>query len=279
MKRKLLLISSIVAGAVAAGSLACVGDAPVNNPPDAGKETGAADTGAGDAIADAAAPLLSCQGGETLETFDEPMNVSSNFDLCSVTGGTCDQAVTNGVAFSGGTFKAAIDYAGSGLAFSARAHEVVGKPKVAEAIVTYEMTIDALTKADAGWQSVGCLIDLSEVNDAGTLTFISRTELATNGAGGSAFAYVNGNRAGGTSSPMPGFSAEPSTPMTITIRVDRRSATKATFTLSSSNGSGTANLNPTGASRLGLACGVGREGAGSSKISVKKLRYARCLQP
>jgi hypothetical protein len=275
MTRKVVFasVASLLLGAAAL--FACVGDAAVTPPVDAGgNETSTADTGS-----DAAAPLLSCPSGETLETFDEPMNVSSNFDLCSVTGGACDQAVTNGVTYSGGTFKAAIDYSGSALAFSARAHEALGKPNVAEAIVTYELTIDAITKADAGWQSVGCLIDLSEVNDAGALTFISRTELATNGAGGSAFAYVNGNRAGGTSLPMPGFSTEPTTPMTITIRLDRRSATKATFTLASNSGTSTVNLNPTGASRLGLACGVGREGAGTSKISVRKLRYARCLKP
>lgn len=275
MKLRWLTLGSAALLAPAAIFLACVGDTPATPP---GTDSGIDSNPAADGGSDGATPLLACQAGETLETFEEPMNQSTHVDLCTVA--PCDLAVTNGVSYSGGVFKAAIDYAGgSSFAFSARSHEATGKPNVAEAIVTYELTVDSITRADGGgWQSVGCLLDQTEY-DAGTLTGISRVEIATNGSAGSAFTYFNGNRAGGSNVALPGFTLDGTTPMTISIRLERRATTKATISLSSSVGSGSINLTPVNAPQVNLSCGVGRESAGISKISVRKLRYARCIKP
>lgn len=278
-------MASVASLAGALALFACVGDTPVTPVPDAG----VADTGGGDvnvkpdATGDAAPPLLTCQGSETLETFEDPMNRAANVDLCvsNTTVLACDQGVTNGVAYGAGTLTAATKQtaAAPNFSFAARSFEALGSARAVEAIVTYELTVDSLDNADAGWSSVGCYLDLADYNDAGTATALSRVEIAASGGGGSAWTWTTGNRAGGTSSNLSGFSTSASNPMTVSIKIDKRAAPKAVVSVSSTNGSGSANLNPVGASALQLSCGAGREGPGVNKVSIRKIRYARCLKP
>ncbi len=285
MNRRLLALAAVASLAGAFALLACVGDTPVTPTPDAGPADSGGDVDVKpDANADAAPPLLTCQAGETLETFEDPMNASSNVDLCWVTSPSCDQAVANGLSYSGGVFKAAVTVSAPppfGIAFSYRGHEAFSAKltNVVEAITTFELTVDAVTTPDGGWQSVGCLLDLTDTAPDGGFTFISRTEIATNGSTGSAFTFANGNRAGGSTAALTGYPSTLGVPMDIVIRLDRRATTKASVSLTSAAGSGSINLSPVAASKIGLSCGVGHEGFGTTKATMKKIRYARCLKP
>ena len=284
MNRRLLIGGSIVSLAGGLALFACVGDTPVTPVPDAG----APDTGGDvvvkpDGAGDGGSGLLTCQGNETLETFDDPMNLSSNGDLClygSPVQSTCNFAGGNGLSYASQALKAQTTTGVDTYALASRSHQQLGTvlARVTEAIVTYEVSMDQFI-GDSGWHGFGCLLDQDNVNDAGTAaTSISRVDMATNGSTAAAFTYMNGTHAGQTPVPLTGYSS--SSPMTVTIRIDRRTTNQATVSLSSVAGTSSVNLNPSAGTHLALWCGATHEAAnGKTNVTIRNIRYARCLKP
>lgn len=282
MNRRLLVASSLASLAGAIAIFACVGDTPVT-PTDAGPDTGGGDVNnKPDAVSDAATPLLTCQGSETLETFDDPMNLPSNADVCfqNFTPVPCSFAGGTGVQYASQALSAVATTGVQTYALGSRAHEAFGpvEARVTEAFVTYEVSVSAFI-GDSGWHGFGCLFDQDDLNEAGTTaTSISRLDIATTGTAAAAFTYVNGTHTGQTAVPLTGYSS--TGPMTVTMRIDRRTSPKATVTLSSTAGNGTVNLSPTFGADLALWCGAAHEATnGVTKVTISKIRYARCLKP
>lgn len=285
MNRRLVVLGSLTLLGGALALFACVGDTPVTPVPDASTP----DTGGGDVAVkpdgagDGGAPLLTCQGSETLETFDDPMNLASNSDLClhgSPLQSTCNFAGGNGLMYAAGALEAQTTTGVELYALASRTHQAIGPvlARVTEAIVTYEVSMDQFV-GDSGWHGFGCLLDQDDVNDAGTsATAISRVDMATNGTTAAAFTYVNGGHTGQTPVPLTGYSS--SSPMTVTMKLERRTTPTATVSLSSVAGTGSVNLSPAAGADLALWCGASHEAPnGKTHVTIRNIRYARCLKP
>jgi hypothetical protein len=281
-RRAFVFGTSILLPLAALAHFGCVGDAPVTP----GVDGGSPDVGGGDVAADvakdggadSAVPLLACQPNETLETFDDPMGGGGVKDFCfnkSYVSQTC--VAPYALSYAAGTLTAAATPSVSdGFAFADRSMDL--GTTAAAALVTFELSITGVSGSDGGtFSGLGCFIDLDNANDAGVATSISRIDLATDDKAlyASTWTSAQPNRLGGTRAAIPGFTLVD--PITVTISVDHRSAPVAKFDVASKAGSGSVSLNPATGSIVAMSCGADRIGVGETKVTIRKIRYARCV--